>query len=110
MANGRYKPTTNLLWRIEHQMRLSIDPIQPPDSLIRMLVTLVVGIGTRLGAVVFVWMLRQINQFTLQRKWFLARCQRACWAAHISATSPRLPIAITPWRLAVAAGFEFHDY
>lgn len=66
MANGRYKPTTDLLWRIGQKFRQTIDRVQPPDALIMVIVALVVGVGTGLGAVVFVWLLGQINQFTVQ--------------------------------------------
>lgn len=66
MANGRYKPTTDLIWRIGQKLRQFIDRVQPPDSLIMVLVALFVGAGTGFGAVVFVWMLRQINQLTTQ--------------------------------------------
>jgi CIC family chloride channel protein len=66
MANGRYKPTTDLIWRIGHKVRQIIDHVQPPDSLTMVVVALFVGVGTGLGAVVFVWLLRQISQFTAQ--------------------------------------------
>lgn len=64
MANGRYKPTTDLIWRTGHKLRQFIDKVQPPDSLVMVLIALIVGIGTGFGAVVFVWLLRQINHFT----------------------------------------------
>ena len=64
MANGRYKPTADLIWRTGHKLRQIIDHVQPPDSLIMVLVALIVGVGTGLGAVVFVWLLRQINLLT----------------------------------------------
>ncbi|MCB8927954.1 MAG: chloride channel protein [Ardenticatenaceae bacterium] len=66
MANGRNHPTTDLLWRIGHKLRQHIDQVQPPDSLVMVLIALIVGVGTGLGAVVFVWLLRQISQFTKQ--------------------------------------------
>ncbi|MBK8904622.1 MAG: chloride channel protein [Anaerolineaceae bacterium] len=66
MANGRYNPTTDLIWRLGHKLRQHIDRVQPPDALVMVLVALVVGVGTGLGAVVFVWLLRQINQLTVQ--------------------------------------------
>ncbi|MCA9945074.1 MAG: chloride channel protein [Anaerolineales bacterium] len=66
MANGRSKPTTDLIWRIGQKFRQYIDHVQPPDALIMVMVALVVGVGTGLGAVVFVWLLGQINQFTVQ--------------------------------------------
>ncbi|GJM41376.1 MAG: chloride channel protein [Ardenticatenaceae bacterium] len=64
MTNGRYKLTTDLIWRAGHKLRQYIDHIQPPDTLIMVLVALIVGVGTGLGAVVFVWMLNQISTFT----------------------------------------------
>lgn len=66
MTNGRIKPTTDLIWRTGQKFRQFIDQVQPPDSLIMVIIALVVGVGTGLGAVVFVWLLRQINQFTVQ--------------------------------------------
>ena len=66
MAYGRYKLTTNLIWRTGQKLRQHIDHVQPPDALTIVLVSLVVGVGTGLSAVLFVWLLRQINQFTAQ--------------------------------------------
>lgn len=66
MANGRNHPTTDTLWRLGQKLRQVLDQVQPPDSLIMVLVALIVGVGTGLGAVVFVWLLRQINQLTEQ--------------------------------------------
>lgn len=66
MANGRYKPTTDLIWRVGHKLRQYIDQVQPPDALVMVLIALFVGAGTGLGAVVFVWLLRQIKLFTEQ--------------------------------------------
>ena len=66
MANGRIKPTTDLIWRIGQKLRQTIDHVQPPDALIMVIIALIVGVGTGLGAVVFVWLLRQINQLTVR--------------------------------------------
>ena len=66
MANGRYKPTTSLIWRAGQKLRQHIDRVQPPDALTMVIVALIVGVGTGLGAVVFVWLLRQIGQLTEQ--------------------------------------------
>ena len=66
MANGRRNHTTDLLWRLGHKLRQQIDKVQPPDALIMVIVALIVGVGTGLGAVVFVWLLRQISQITSQ--------------------------------------------
>ena len=66
MAYGRYKLATNLIWRTRQKLRQHIDHVQPPDALTIVLVSLVVGVGTGLSAVLFVWLLRQINQFTAQ--------------------------------------------
>ncbi len=66
MGNGRYTPTSDFITRVGPRLRQFIDQVQPPDSLTMVLVALIVGTGTGLGAVVFVWLLRQINQFTAQ--------------------------------------------
>ena len=66
MGNGRYTPTSDFITRVGPRLRQYIDKVQPPDSLTMVLVALIVGTGTGLGAVVFVWLLRQINQFTAQ--------------------------------------------
>ena len=71
MSNGRYKPTTDLIWRIGQKLRQIIDQTQPPDSLIMVLVALIVGVGTGFGAVVFVWLLGQISQLTAQLQTWL---------------------------------------
>ncbi len=48
-------------WRMGQRLRRRLDEIQPPDSLVLVLTAVLVGIGTGLGAVVFVWMLARIN-------------------------------------------------
>lgn len=45
------------------RLRQYIDSIQPPDTLVIVLSALVVGVGTGLGAVVFIWLLGQIFDF-----------------------------------------------
>lgn len=67
MANGRTKPTTDHIWGTGQKLRQIMDQFQPPDSLTMVIVSVVVGVGTGLGAVVFVWLLRQINLATV---WF----------------------------------------
>ncbi|VAW30147.1 Chloride channel protein, partial [hydrothermal vent metagenome] len=66
MANGRFKSTSDLIWRSGKKLRQAIDHIQPPDSLTMVTVALVVGVGTGFGAVVFIWLLGQIEQLTAQ--------------------------------------------
>lgn len=43
------------------ELRQYLDRVQPPDSLVLVLTAVVVGAGTGLGAVVFIWLLGQIN-------------------------------------------------
>lgn len=71
MANGRHRPTTDHIWHIGHKLRQYIDQVQPPDSLTMVLVALVVGAGTGLGAVIFIWLLRWINAATAQLQTWL---------------------------------------
>ncbi|MCB8977652.1 MAG: chloride channel protein [Ardenticatenaceae bacterium] len=71
MANGRHRPTTDLIWHIGQKLRQYIDRVQPPDSLTMVLVALIVGAGTGLGAVIFIWLLRWINTATAQLQTWL---------------------------------------
>ncbi len=47
-------------------MRRYFDQLQPPDSLVLVTVALFVGAGTGLGAVIFIWLLRQISALSLK--------------------------------------------
>jgi CIC family chloride channel protein len=47
-----------------HRLRQFIDQVEPPDSLVLVVTAIIVGVGTGLGAVVFVWSLRQVGTFT----------------------------------------------
>ncbi|WP_420628730.1 hypothetical protein [Candidatus Leptofilum sp.] len=58
MANGRSNSTTDLIWCTGQKLRQHLDHVQPPDTLVMVLVALIVGVGTGLGAVLFVWLLR----------------------------------------------------
>ncbi len=48
-----------------HQLREFLDRHSPPDTLMIILTAIIVGVGTGLGAVVFIWLLKQINKFSL---------------------------------------------
>ncbi len=47
------------------RMRRFLDTHQPPDTLVIVISALIVGVGTALGAVVFIWLLRQIASLGL---------------------------------------------
>ncbi|MCB8944638.1 MAG: chloride channel protein [Ardenticatenaceae bacterium] len=49
--------------RLNQQVREYIDRVQPPDSLVLVLTAVIIGVGTGLGAVVFVWALDQVGAF-----------------------------------------------
>ncbi len=47
-------------------LRRYLDQVQPPDSLVLVTAAVFVGAGTGLGAVVFIWLLGQINALALK--------------------------------------------
>ena len=50
--------------QLSFRVRIWLDRQTPPDSLVLVLSALVVGIGGGLGAVLFVWLLRQVSDVT----------------------------------------------
>lgn len=48
-------------WRMGQRLRRRLDEIQPPDSLVLVLTAVLVGAGTGLGAVLFVWLLTGVK-------------------------------------------------
>lgn len=60
-----HKNTGGWFWRKDSKVRHYLDRVQPPDSLVLVITSLIVGVGTGLGAVVFVWMLEQISSWAL---------------------------------------------
>ncbi|MCA9973751.1 MAG: chloride channel protein, partial [Anaerolineales bacterium] len=62
-----HSPTTspNLYWRTGRRLRQYLDQIQPPDSVVLLLTAILVGVGTGLGAVLFVWLMNEIRTGTL---------------------------------------------
>lgn len=59
------KQTGGWFWRKDSKVRRYLDQAQPPDSLVLVITALIVGVGTGLGAVVFVWLLAQISSWAL---------------------------------------------
>ncbi len=55
--------------RLSNQIRAWLDRLAPPDSLVLVLSAIVVGVGGGLGAVFFVWLLRQVAQLT---RWLIS--------------------------------------
>ncbi|MCA9935237.1 MAG: chloride channel protein [Ardenticatenaceae bacterium] len=51
--------------RMGQRIRRRLDQVQPPDSLVLVLTAVLVGIGTGLGAVFFVWLLARIHDGTV---------------------------------------------
>ena len=45
-------------------LRRRIDQVEPPDSLVLVVMSVFVGTGTGLGAVAFIWLLEQIGHFS----------------------------------------------
>jgi chloride channel protein, CIC family len=60
-GNKDVERTTEFFWQKGRWLRQAIDRIQPPDTLVIVITSMVVGIGTGLGAVLFVWLLAQVN-------------------------------------------------
>ena len=56
---------------ISRQLRQQIDRLEPPESLVLVLSAVLVGTGTGLGAVAFIWLLRRITELTLLGKVWL---------------------------------------
>jgi hypothetical protein len=57
------KSEANSFRKLQQLIREYIDRVQPPDSLVLVVTALFVGVGTGLGAVVFVWALREVGTF-----------------------------------------------
>jgi chloride channel protein, CIC family len=52
-----------LIERLSHWLGRRIERVEPPDSLVLVITAVIVGAGTGLGAVTFIWLLGQIAQF-----------------------------------------------
>ena len=61
---SRAQHNRTLFDRLSNRARAWLDRQAPPDSLVLVLSALVVGVGGGLGAVFFVWLLRQISALT----------------------------------------------
>jgi CIC family chloride channel protein len=57
------KSEANSFRKLQQLIREYIDRVQPPDSLVLVVTALFVGVGTGLGAVVFVWALQEVGGF-----------------------------------------------
>ena len=53
--------TKDIVWSKGNKLRQVIDRIEPPDSVVLITTAVIVGVGTGLGAVVFVWLLARIR-------------------------------------------------
>ena len=53
--------TKDIVWSKGNKLRQIIDRIEPPDSVVLITTAVIVGVGTGLGAVVFVWLLARIR-------------------------------------------------
>ncbi len=50
---------------LSDHIRHWLDQTEPPDSLVLVLAAMVVGVSTGLGAVIFIWLLRQVTRLTI---------------------------------------------
>ncbi len=58
-------PEATIFRKVTQRLRQYLDHIQPPDSLVLVITAVIVGVGTGLGAVVFVRALRQVSNFVI---------------------------------------------
>ena len=54
----------SIWWSLSQRTRAYLDRVQPPDSLVLIITAVIVGIGTGLGALIFIWLLEQIATLT----------------------------------------------